>query len=292
MDKPLVTIITPVYNCEKYINETILSVLTQEYKNLEYIVLDDGSNDNTALRLHSYKDRIISIQHANVGEQITVNLGLQMANGKYFMVVNADDPLLPWAVDTLVEFMESHPNIVACYPDWISINEDGSWRSRQSNRDYDFLRMVKYHKCLPSVGTMVHRKVIDMRILRDSQFKWVGDFDYWLRVGLIGEMARIPKVLATWRHSPNQGSNNKGKLMAIEHVKLMEKFFNIPSLPNEILKVKDDAFFWAELSAAYLSKGNDRLYHLMEAIRFYPQKLLNLSNYKVLVEHANYILRR
>ena len=81
-DHSLVTVITPTYNRADYLPETIESVLSQDYPNIEYIVLDDGSNDNTLEILKKYRDKIIVEAHANVGEAGTVNKGFKMAKGE------------------------------------------------------------------------------------------------------------------------------------------------------------------------------------------------------------------
>lgn len=291
---PLVTIITPTYNCEKFIKETVESVLRQDYDNIQYIVLDDGSTDNTAQILFPYlgKRNFNYCYHPNMGEQKTVNRGLDMVEGKYFMIVNSDDPLLPKAVSTLVDFMEAHPNLIAAYPDWNSVNEDGSFKAHVSNGDYDLSRMVRYHKVLPSVGTIVSRVAIELGVYRDSQFKYIGDFDYWMRVALHGEMARVPLALATWRSSSSQLSNQKGERMAREHVTLVNKFYALPNIPDDVIKVKREAYCWAYLVAAFLSMGKQRYAYMLDAIKVYPEELFKIDTYSALAKHAYYILRR
>ena len=105
MNNPLVTIITPAYNCAKYLPETIESVLAQDYGNIEYHVIDDGSADNTLDILSGYEygdKRLKGYWHKNCGEHKTINRGLEMVKCKYFMIVNADDPLLPKDISKLV----------------------------------------------------------------------------------------------------------------------------------------------------------------------------------------------
>ena len=289
-----VSVITPVYNCERFIGETIHSVLQQHYPNLEYIVLDDGSTDRTGDVIQSrFKGFPIHYERqTNVGEQRAVNRGLLMAKGDYFMVVNADDPLLPNAIEHLVEYMESHPDILAGYPDWNSINQDGSLKSHQSNGDYDFVRMVAYHKCLPSVGTIVRRKAIDLGILRDESFRYVGDFDYWLRLGLQSEMARVPETLATWRHSSSQVSNERGNLMAGEHVRVIDKFFGLSDITKEVMAIKNTALFWSRVVAAFLARDTMRIHYMKEALSLCARELLSVGTYRALGQHAKYIMER
>ena len=95
---PLVSIITPAYNRQSLIEETILSVIGQDYPNLEYLVLDDGSSDDTLSVIKKYAKHLRYDAHPNMGETRTVNKGFTMARGEILAVVNSDDPLLPGAV--------------------------------------------------------------------------------------------------------------------------------------------------------------------------------------------------
>jgi len=239
MNKPLVTIITPVYNCGAFIDETIKSVLSQDYENIEYYVIDDCSTDNPIFRdirgLHL-------INHAvNQGEQRTVNEGLKLVKGKYFMIVNADDPLLPGAVSSLVEFMEANPDVLCAYPDYNVIGENGEFRRHVISKEYDFTWMVRHHTWLPSVGSIFRSSLIKDIGYRDTSFRWLGDADYWLRVGLAGKMAHVPMTLACWRHRDGQASSQKSNERALEHIRVMQKFFAAPDLPQNLLDAKAEA---------------------------------------------------
>lgn len=339
--KPLVTVITPTYNCAPFIVETIESVIKNGYENIEYIILDDGSTDGTSVILKEYEniigmhntevvsqaasdaietfdkpmslDEILMlgisvvfatlsatdifdftvIKHANVGEQATVNKGLQMVSGEYFMIVNADDPLLPGAISKLVDFMEAHPDILCAYPDWNAINEDGTFRTHIKSREYDFIYMVRHHTCLPSVGSMFRSDIIKRVGYRDTSFRWLGDFDYWLRIGLAGKMARVPGALSTWRHRNGQASQEKNDRRAKEHIRLIEKFYSLSGLPDGLLRIKPEAVCWSYLVAASVSKSKrNMLCYVLLGLMHYPQILLWLEFYDALVRRANYILRR
>ena len=139
MNKPLVTIITPVYNCAEFVEETILSVVCQDYRNLEYIVIDDASTDG--FDIEGDGDFTVICHKANQGEQRTVNEGLKLVRGKYFMIVNADDPLLLGAVSKLVSFMELNPTVLCGYPDYNVIGEGSKVRWRVISRHLTWHRI-------------------------------------------------------------------------------------------------------------------------------------------------------
>ena len=296
MTKPLVTIITPAYNCEKYITQTIDSVLDNGYENIEYIVLDDGSSDGILDILAGYEygePRFTAFAHLNMGEQRTVNKALAMVKGKYFMIVNADDPLLPGAISKLVEFMETNPDILCAYPDWDCINEDGSLKFHMRRGKYDFAYMVKHHTCLPSVGSMFRSDIIKTVGYRNTSFHWLGDFDFWLRVGLAGKMAHVPATLATWRYRREQASQDKSDRRAQEHIRIIQKLYSLPDIPSNLLKVKREAICWSYLLATVLTDSKLKtVSYLLKAFLTYPTIAFNIEFWDKVVQRAYYILRR
>jgi len=294
MNKPLVTIITPAYNCAKFIAETIDSVLDNGYENIEYIVLDDCSTDETPKVLAWYNEAFIkSRSQTNIGEQKTVNDGLRMLSGKYFMIVNADDPLLNGAISALVDFMEKNPEVLCAYPDWDSISEDGLYKAYIKSRDYDFRYMVKHHTCLPSVGSMFRSSVIQSVGYRDPRFWWVSDFDYWLRIGLAGQMAHVPLTLAQWRHRDGQASGSKSDSRAQDHIKLMQKFYSLSNIPDEILEVRREATCWSYLVAATVTDSKLKvLCYIAKAFLSHPLISFSIEFWDIVRRRALHYLRR
>lgn len=290
-----ITVLTPTYNCTAFVGKTVRSVLAQRYEPLQYIVLDDGSTDDTQEVLSHYfcYKSLSFVRHPNMGEHHTINKGLRMVEGKYFMIVNADDPLLPNAIPTLVEFMEDHPNVLCAYPDIATLNEDGSYRQERIPRpEYNFRYMVRHHYCLPSVGAIFRSSVIQSVGLRDPSFRWTSDFDYWLRIGLVGDMCRVPQTLACWRHRAGQESASGSKARAAERERLISKFYSL-DVPPDILSVKAEAYSWAYLVAAQISRDwTDRANYLRAAIVAHPRQLAGLEFWDALRKYATWRLRR
>lgn len=112
MNQPSVSIITPAYNAEKFIKETIKSVLEQTLSDWELIVIDDGSTDDTAKIVKSFLDsRIIFTQQINAGVSSARNKGLELAKGKYITFLDADDILPPRSLEVRIKYLESNPDI-------------------------------------------------------------------------------------------------------------------------------------------------------------------------------------
>ena len=110
LDSPYVTVITAVYNADKYVNECIKSVLNQSYKNFEYIIIDGGSTDNTVTIIKQYQHQLgYWISEPDKGIYDAWNKGISMAKGKWIAFVGADDLLYPDALQTYVQHITEHP---------------------------------------------------------------------------------------------------------------------------------------------------------------------------------------
>ncbi len=288
----MVTIITPVYNCARFVNETIDSVMAQDYTDLHHLVIDDASTDYPCYPRVTSKLSILR-NSVNLGEQNTVNKALQHVKGKYFMIVNADDLLLPGAVSNLVEFMEANPEVLCGYPDYNVIGEDGTIRWHVTSRDYDFKWWIQHHTWLPSVGSIFRSSLIKTIGYRDISFRWLGDADYWLRVGLVGDMAHVPMTLACWRNRDGQATKQKSGKRAKEHIRVMRKFFATPNLPQQLLDVRAEATCWSYLVASVVTSSKvDLIKYIVKALYYYPGLLVSYRFWDILIKKVWYLLRR
>ncbi len=269
--QPLVTVITPAYNQEAYLADTIESVLAQDYPNLEYIVLNDGSRDDTVAVMQRYADRVNLQSHDNMGEPRTVNRGFKLARGKYVVVVNADDPILPELIRTQVVFLEANPQVVATYPDFKIIDEHSHPIQDIKLIEYDRYEAIRRAWCLPGPGAMIRRDAIEAVNGRDISYRFNSDMDFWFRLSLQGEIRRVPGFLAIRReHSEARGIALRAEVGA-EIITLVENFFRRDDLPESFAKLHKEA-----LSSAYFEAGaratvyQDRRRYFLRSFRLYP----------------------
>ena len=256
---PLVTIITPAYNRASFLDETIQSVLSQDYPNIEYIALDDGSTDHTRQVLEKYTGRIIWESHPNMGETATVNKGFGMARGEIICVVNSDDPLLPGAVSEAVKLMQARPDVLAAYSDWNEIGPNSELIKQMRLPEYNILNMLTIFNVAMGPGTFFRRKALDQVGMRDPNLKYTGDLDFWFRLALHGPLAHIPRALATHRtHQESASVSDRGAIMAGELVGLVRKIYSRPDLPLEIRNMRAKVFHRAH-DAATKYCGSDRI---------------------------------
>lgn len=258
MSKPLVTVMTPTYNRAGWLPETIESVLAQDYPDscVEYIVLDDGSSDNTRQLAELYGDRLQYVYQENQGEPATVNNGWRMAKGDYFAVVNSDDLVQSNWLSSSIEMMEANPQLIVTYPDWYLIDKETKPLREVKSFEYDFYDMLSWFHCMPGPGAVIKKSALrDVPVLRERNFRYASDFYMWLKLGLKGPFARVPKYLATWRQH-NESITVAGDTLhrGLELIELAETFYSEPGLPPEVLAMEKEVRGRAYQLAAILTR--------------------------------------
>jgi len=197
--RPLVSIITPAYNQADYLAETLDSMLAQDYPNIEYIVLDDGSTDRTPDVLRGYTGRVHWERQANMGQSRTLNRGWGLSRGEYIGYLSSDDLLVPNAIATLVKALQANPDAVVAYCDFDLIDSKGRQVGVVHAPDFDHHRMVEQLICPPGPGALFRRSVFEHTGGWNERLRKIPDFEFWLRAARLGRFVRVPQVLAQYR---------------------------------------------------------------------------------------------
>lgn len=185
---PKISIITPTLNQAKFIESTIKSVQEQDYSNLEHIIVDGGSTDETLSILERYEGKIRWISEKDKGQADAVNKGFRKATGEIIGWLNSDDLYLPCTLWKVARFFQDHPEVNWLYGGCRIIDEEGreirKWITQYKNL---LRRRFSYKKLLlenfisqPSV--FFRRNVIDAVGLLDVNRFYVMDYEYWLRL--------------------------------------------------------------------------------------------------------------
>lgn len=181
-DYPLVSIITPSYNQGRFIEETILSVLNQDYPYIEYIVIDGGSTDQTLDILKKYEGRLTWFSEKDKGQTDGINKGLRLAKGEILAYLNSDDTYLPGAITTAVHYLTSeNPDSPFVYGEGYHITTEGKIIERYPTERFDFRHLAETcYICQPT--TFWKRDVIETIGLFDEDLHYAMDYDYWIRI--------------------------------------------------------------------------------------------------------------
>jgi glycosyltransferase involved in cell wall biosynthesis len=221
------SIIVPVYNGQNHIRETVDSVIKHsQHQNKEILVINDGSTDKTLEILQRYKSEITIISQANGGEASAVNLGINAAKGKYILVVSADDPLISEDLFNHAQnILDNNVGLVAAYPDWQMIDYKNDVLSVKYCPEYSFEELLGMFHCIPGPGTVFRAKDAKEIGGRSTEYRFVSDYDFWLRLACRGAFAHIPHILAQWRsHSNSTSIGLRGHAMALERIKVVHNF--------------------------------------------------------------------
>ena len=159
---PKISIITPVYNRGVLIKETIDSILDQSYPNLEYIVVNDGSTDDSLKVIRKYGNKLKVINQENQGETAAVNKGLKMATGEIVCILNSDDLLNPGSLRKVINFFNRYPNIIVAYPNWQVINENRVLIEKVNVREHDYRYMFSRYSCYVGPGAFFKRRAMSI----------------------------------------------------------------------------------------------------------------------------------
>jgi glycosyltransferase involved in cell wall biosynthesis len=281
MLKSKLSVITAVYNGSDYIEETIKSVLKCCSEiDFEYIVLNDGSTDNTLEILNKYENKIRIINKSNSGESDTVSIGFKEASGDLLLVVSADDPLFTERLFTnIFQQFNQNENLMAIYPDWQMIDAGGNVIKVIKVPDYSDDLLIGRCVTLPGPG-VVFRKSAALKLNgRNPKWTYVGDYDFWLRLSRLGEIRHRAEVLAQWRHHPSSTSVSKrGFTMSQERIRVVKDFLASNPVPNHL---------------KHMALGN--AYYMAARISYFDNKipakkylLLSFKNRKGWVEEANF----
>ncbi len=297
-NKPILTIITPVYNGERYIAETIDSVLNAQIDIIyEYIVLDDGSTDFTSNILSNYRNQVKIFSHRNIGESATVNRGIENAKGDYILIVNADDPLLTGdLISKAYKILINDASVVAIYPDWKIIDQFGKTIRNRILPDYSDEILIGHCRCLPGPGTIFRRDAALKISGRRLNWQFVSDYDFWLRLSRVGKIIRLPEILSQWRENPNSTSiANRGSDMATERIEVIKVFLNENQIPIKLRQMAlGNCYYLAARLAFFDNKINGRAL-LLKAFKYrrgWPEMAkLHVILYLFLMPISSIILR-
>lgn len=209
--RPLVSVVIPAYNAERYILDALSSVFAQHYEPLEILLVDDGSQDGTVALVEREAPGVRIIRQANAGAAAARNIGLQAARGDLICLLDADDGWFPGKLVAQVEYLRGHPEVGMVFHHWLVWQPDEHGRyvppvcsgdqAEGADPAYSgWLYPQLLLDCVVHTSTvMLRRQVVDDIGLFDTRLINGEDYDYWLRVSRRYEIHKLAAVYSFYR---------------------------------------------------------------------------------------------
>ena len=203
-DMPVISVLLSVFNNEKYIYESIRSVLCQTFENFELIIIDDASNDHTSEILASFTDPRIRISRNlnNQGLTRSLNIGLELCKGKYIARMDSDDISHPDRFARQVDFLEKHPSIGVLGTDYERITSDGTHTGKVCTHrsDWELVHwMLNFENPISHQTVCLRTNFIRQVGGYNENFRYTQDYDLWGKLARITYMANLPETLLFYR---------------------------------------------------------------------------------------------
>lgn len=227
MQQALVSVVIPAHNGERYIAETVASVLDQAHGDFEVIVVDDGSTDGTAAALAPYRSRLQYVFQPAAGQSVARNRGADLARGRYLAFLDHDDCWEPAYLARTVAYLEerSEVGLVAVAARMITATGRRSRRvrgKRSAGNEYTVASLVA-GDAETVVNPVIRRSVFHRSGGYDPSFSQAGDADLWLRLPFLTRMHYLPEPLLLYRLHPGNTSKNVAD-NAREWLRVLDEF--------------------------------------------------------------------
>ena len=218
---PRITVVTPSYNQDPFIEETICSVLGQNYPNLEYIIMDGGSTDQTVQIIEKYQTKIDYWESKkDQGQSHAINKGFRRATGEIVAWLNSDDIYLPEALFTIAEAFSQYPEAGFVYGVCVLTDIDGRFL-RSKGADWDYGRLLR-RTYFGQPATFMRREVVAEVGYVDEDLFQVLDWELWVRLGFVATGQFIEAPLATSRMWEGTKTSSTEKNLRDEHIGVLE----------------------------------------------------------------------
>ncbi|MBP9040384.1 MAG: glycosyltransferase [Anaerolineaceae bacterium] len=193
---PLVSIITPSFNQAQFLEKTMLSVLGQDYPNIEYLVADGGSTDGSVEIIRKFEDRLAWwVSEKDRGQADAINKGFSRAKGEFIAWVNSDDYYLPGAVSQAVKALQEHPEAGLVYGNVQVVDKDEEIINTLTYGNWQLPDLMTFH-IIGQPAVFMRRDALEKAGYLDLSYHFLLDHQLWLRMGLAARYNYVPTLWA------------------------------------------------------------------------------------------------
>jgi glycosyltransferase involved in cell wall biosynthesis len=285
MMQPLVSIVTPAYMQGDYLAATIESVLAQDYPNIEFIVIDDGSSDDTLAVARRYEgSRVRVLTQANIGQAATLNRGWALARGEILAYLSSDDCLCPNAVSAMVEALQNSPDVAVVYCDYWLIDAAGQRLRAMCAPEFDVRDLREKLVCQPGPGAFFRRRVFEASGGWDVRRRQLPDFEFLLRAADLGLFMRVPALLSEYRiHEGSASFQMMSSARADEIIEVMQEYWQKRNDPLVARRSLSNAFSMAARHHAQSGRSLLALRRFVQAVRLNPAIIFDLGVWRLVL---------
>ena len=235
---PAVSVVVGAYNAARFLPEMIQSILDQAFHDFEFIIVDDGSTDQTPQILQSYAQRdsrirVLTIPHGGIVD--AANAGLRAARAELIARADADDVALPQRLEKQVQYMSEHPECVCVGARMLLIEPYGSpmgtTQHKLTHEEIDAELLLGSGWAMPQPVAMMRKSVVMKVGAYRNEYLWSEDLDLFLRLAEVGRLANLPDVLVKYRNHPGSTNHRRAKLQAELTRKCVIETYNRRGLP-------------------------------------------------------------
>lgn len=213
-ERPLVSIIVPSFNQGRFIKETIDSILSQDYRPIEVLVLDGASTDETVAVLKRYEGvpELTWWSEPDKGVVDAVNKGLAKARGQIIGIQSSDDLYLPGAISAAVEFLEGNKRVSLVYGDVELMDEHSQVTGRDILSSFDFKHYVGRFTYIPQPSAFFRADVLGRIAGWRQEVSYAADADFWMRIAVDHQVARLDRLIGRYRYHSQQRDTQTARI--------------------------------------------------------------------------------
>lgn len=273
----LVSVITPSYNQAAYLEQTLRSVLEQDYASIEYLVVDGGSTDGSVEIIRRYAHRLAWwVSERDQGQADAINKGLARARGEIVAWLNSDDLYLPGTVKAAVGALQAHPQAAFVYADALSIDEQGQVFNRQRPRARTIQDLLRF-QIIPQPTVFIRQSALEKAGFLDPSYHFLLDHHLWIRLAQVGEMVYVPQTWAAARYHPQAKNRRQALMFGEEAQRILRWAETQPSLQPILQAIHRQAYAGALFfQARYLRDGDQpkaAFHSWAQAVLLHPPSL-------------------